>query len=409
MSRLRDGRRGAELPPCDWLLLGSLYTTQYLGLGFFVVGLVSILRERGAGFETLGLVYMLGLVWPLKVLWAPWVDRIGFGSWGRYRGWLLLTQSTLVALLLLIGTFDIAVDFNVIYGLCLALALASATQDIATDGLACLLLPPVRRGIGNGLQIAGGMLGNLLGGGATLMLYPQIGWSGCMVLLAAMTAVSLLQVVLLREPERPDIAVQPRLFRRLVSFWRPPGRRLWLALLLLSPMGSGIAYALMTPALVDAGWDIGRIGLMVNVAGSIIGLAAALAAGWLIGRHRRRTILFAFSLVQMAGIAGVAVLVLDPPGRGLASLAVVLFFLCYNPMATALATLMMDHASPSSPATDYTMQACLHQLASIGMMVATAALVTRIGNVAVLVLAFASAAATVALSLAYRAEHTAPA
>ena len=56
------------LAPREWRLLASLYGTQCLGLMFFVVAMVAILRERGAGMDTIGQVYLLGMVWPLKVL-----------------------------------------------------------------------------------------------------------------------------------------------------------------------------------------------------------------------------------------------------------------------------------------------------------------------------------------------------
>ena len=39
-------------------------------------------------------------------------------------------------------------------------------------------------GLGNGIQSAGGMIGNLLSGGAVLMAYPYLGWKGCMAILA---------------------------------------------------------------------------------------------------------------------------------------------------------------------------------------------------------------------------------
>jgi hypothetical protein len=48
------------VPRATWWLLASLYTTQYLGLGFFMVALVAILRERGVPLEQLGMVYLLG-------------------------------------------------------------------------------------------------------------------------------------------------------------------------------------------------------------------------------------------------------------------------------------------------------------------------------------------------------------
>lgn len=391
------------MSPRAWLLLGSLYTTQYLGLGFFVVALAALLRERGAPLETVGLAYMLGLVWPLKALWAPMVDRVRFGSLGHYRGWLLATQAALVGLLMALGTLDLMADFPLVYALCLAVALTSATQDIAVDGLACRLLAPAQRGLGNGLQIAGGLIGNLLGGGAVLMAYPVIGWGGAMAVLACGTSVSLIQLLVFREPERPARTVTTRLaFARFLTFWRSPGAGRLIWLLLLFPMGSAMAYAVITPALVDAGWPLARIGLVVNIAGSLTGLGAAMATGWCLGRIGRRTALIAGALIQAAGVLAV-LLVVGDGGTILAGLGVLLFFLGYNPSATVLATLMMDRAAQDSPATDYTLQVSITQIAAMGTMTTAASLAAVIGYGGVVVLAVAASLAAAALSLGYRA------
>ncbi len=42
------------------ILLFSLYTTQFLGLGFFLEAFVGILRQNGVPLENLGFIYMLG-------------------------------------------------------------------------------------------------------------------------------------------------------------------------------------------------------------------------------------------------------------------------------------------------------------------------------------------------------------
>lgn len=68
-----------------WALLGSLYVTQYFGPGFFLIALVAILRESGAALEMVSVVYLLGLVWALKFLWAPWVDRWQSRQIGHFR------------------------------------------------------------------------------------------------------------------------------------------------------------------------------------------------------------------------------------------------------------------------------------------------------------------------------------
>lgn len=401
MDRPADTERKNNGMPRHWLLLGSLYSTQFLGLSFFVIALVAILRERGASLESLGLVYMLGLVWPLKLLWAPFIDRVALAKTGHYRNWLLLMQAIMVVLLLCIGLFDVVDDFAAVYILCVGVALASATQDIAVDGLACRLLGPSERGVGNGLQIAGGLVGNLIGGGVMLMVYPHIGWQGSMILLAAATSVSLVQLVFFREPRwEAGTETTASLFRRFGSFWR--GNGYWFLLLALFPIGSGIAYAVMTPALVDAGWDLARIGFTVNVLGSLAGLAAALATGWAIGRFGRRKILIASGLLQIGSALVVMVPVLGHAGQFFTGIAVILFFVCYNPAYAVLATLMMDHASENSPATDYTLQYTLSQFVAIAMMMASATIAAQIGYLGVLMLGAASALAATLLSLRYR-------
>ncbi len=394
-------RSTEEMSGGAWLLLASLYSTQYLGLMFFVIALVAILRSQGAGMDMIGLIYMLGLVWPLKLLWAPLIDRTGWGRLGRYRGWLLLTQGGLVVVLLLIGRFDPTADFATVYALCFLVALLASTQDIAVDGLACRLLPASRRGLGNGLQVAGGLVGNLIGGGLMLMVYPHIGWTGCMIALAAATSVSFVQLLWFAEPVwLTDVVTARRLYRRFAGFWSQPGSGYWLALLLLVPIGSSMAYAVITPLLVDAGWSFGRIGFTVNVIGSIVGLLSALATGWAIGRTRRRNALVGAGAIQIVGVVSVMALVLGFGGDVGAGLATALFFVCYNPLATVMATLMMDRASPDSPATDYTLQFSINQFVAIGTMTFSAMLAASFGYLGALW--FAAAAALIAMLVAMR-------
>src|SRR5690606_27612309 len=83
----------------DAVTLLMLYVTQYVGVGFITIGLVAILRDGGTPLETLGALTLIGLVWPLKVLWAPLLDRYGSRTRGHYRSWLLVLQSALVVAL----------------------------------------------------------------------------------------------------------------------------------------------------------------------------------------------------------------------------------------------------------------------------------------------------------------------
>ncbi|MGY2066095.1 hypothetical protein [Blastococcus sp. SYSU DS0619] len=69
------GRSPVAVDRPPWGLLTTLWVTQYVGIGFLTVGLVAILRADGVSLEDLSLVSLLGLAWPLKLLWAPLLDR----------------------------------------------------------------------------------------------------------------------------------------------------------------------------------------------------------------------------------------------------------------------------------------------------------------------------------------------
>lgn len=392
-------------PRSTWWLLASLYTTQYLGLGFLLVALVAVMRDQGATLDQIGLVYMLGMVWPFKFLWAPLVDKVRFGRWGHYRVWLLLTQGGLAIVLAAMGRFHLIDDFSTVYLLGLLVAVLSASQDIAVDGLACRLLSPADRGFGNGIQIAGGLLGNMLGGGIVLLAYPTLGWETSMLLLAAGTMMSFVQLLWYHEPVWAAApASGANLFRSVAAFWTRPGGRYWLLLVLLYPIGSSLAYALITPILVDAGWGMERIGFAVNVLGSLAGIASALLAGWLLPRLGRRRTMIGAALLQVPGITVIALPVFGFTGDLTVTLVVGLYFLFYNPAATVLATLMMDHASPQRPATDYTVQYSLNMLFAMMAMSAASALAARMGYSGVLALAVLAAVLAAMLSLRYRHE-----
>src|SRR5437762_13773980 len=72
------------------------------GLPFLLTGntLGFWLRDEGTTLGAIGFLSWVGLAYSLKVLWAPFVDRLdapGFGRLGRRRGWMIVSQ-LLVAL-----------------------------------------------------------------------------------------------------------------------------------------------------------------------------------------------------------------------------------------------------------------------------------------------------------------------
>ena len=120
-------------------------------------------------------------------------------------------------------------------------------------------------------------------------------------------------------------------------------------------------------------------GLNIYAAQPAAGLVSALATGWVIGRCRRRSALLGTIAILVAAVSAVMAMVHGLGGDFGLGLATALFFIAYNPAATVMATLMMDRATPASPATDYTLQFSLYQFAAIGTMSLSAVLSARIG------------------------------
>ncbi|MBU8861508.1 MULTISPECIES: MFS transporter [unclassified Micromonospora] len=386
-------------------ILTSLYVTQYLGIGFITVGLTAILRDGGTSLDTLALLQVVGLIWPIKFLWAPVLDRYGSRHRGHYRSWLLVLQAALVLTLLALLPFSRPADqLGPVIGVCAAFVFFSATQDIAADAVAVRLLATSERGTGNGIQVAASYLGNLLGGGACVLVYDRFGWAAAVGLLAALTAVGLLVVWRFREPERTDRVVRiGTAYRALGSVFGQPGCRWWtFGVVPLVYVGAGMAYALVTPALVDAGWSLGRIGVVTGVVTSVPAIAAGLVAGLGIGRFGRAGVLVAGGVTL--ALSTVALLPLMNGRAPLAgTVAALCFFLAaYTIANVVLYTVNMDYSRPGSGGTDFTVLSsfglvCSFVAASLGLAAAE-----RFGYPAVALASLVLVAAGVAVGVTHQ-------
>ncbi|MEV4845479.1 MFS transporter [Micromonospora matsumotoense] len=358
--------------------LTTLYVTQYLGIGFITVGLTAILRDGGTSLDTLALLQFVGLVWPLKFLWAPLLDRYGSRRHGHYRSWLLPLQAGLVLTLLSLLPFaDPTRQLGPVVAICAAYVFLSATQDIAVDAVAVRVLSEGTRGAGNGIQVAASYLGNLLGGGACVLVYDRSGWVPAIGLLAALTAVGLLVVWRLREPARiARVAGTGQAYRALLSVFGQPGCRWWtFGVVPLVYTGAGAAYALVTPALVDAGWSLARIGVVTGVVISAPAIVAGLLAGVGVDRFGRGRLL----VVGGAALA-VSTALLLPLMNGRAPLGTTVAALCcfmaaYTVANVVLYVVNMDYSRPSTGGTDFTVLSsfgliCSFLAASLGLAAA---------------------------------------
>lgn len=337
--------------------LTALYVTQYLGIGFITVGLTAILRDGGTSLDTLALLQFVGLVWPIKFLWAPVIDRYGSRHRGHYRSWLVVLQGGMVLALLALLPFDRpAGQLGPVVAICVAYVFLSATQDIAVDRRR---RPAALRALAGNRQRHPGR--------RELRRQPA----------RRRRLRGRLRPVRLgaRDPaaRRPDrrraaggVAVpgtgahRPRGQRRRgvpgAAVGAGPARLPVVDLRRGAPVyiGAGATYALVTPALVDADWSLARIGVVTGVVTSLPAIVAGLLAGAAIGRFGRGRVLVAGGVALALSTA-----MLLPLMNGRAPLAGTVAALCcfmaaYTIANVVLYTVNMDYSRPGTGGTDFT-------------------------------------------------------
>ena len=126
-----------------------------LPLGLVWIAIPTWLTQVGVDIKVVGLFTLAQAPWSFKFVWSPLMDRYPLPWLGRKRGWILLSQVALVGLgLWLAGVSDNPEALWVIGALALAIAFASATQDIAIDAYTVEVLRREEQGAAVGARIA---------------------------------------------------------------------------------------------------------------------------------------------------------------------------------------------------------------------------------------------------------------
>ena len=108
-----------------WVLIGSSLTLW--------------LTEDGLSRSTIGWAGLIFGVYAFNFLWAPLIDRVRL-PWlsqrlGQRRAWILVLQAAVLVCLVLWSALDPSENLGSVIAIGLAIAVASATQDIAIDAL----------------------------------------------------------------------------------------------------------------------------------------------------------------------------------------------------------------------------------------------------------------------------------
>ena len=289
-----------------------------LPLGLVWYAIPDWMRDIGVDIRVVGLLTLAQAPWSFKVIWSPLMDRYVPPFWGRRRGWMAVTQLALAVLVLLLAGVGERPDAIWVVGaLAFAIAIASASQDIAIDAYAVEVLRKEEQGAAVGARLAFYRAAMLVSGGAAITLAARIGWPAVNALLAlgfiAMVALTW------RSPEPDTQPAPPRTLRDAV--WLPfvgmlrRNRALEiLAFVLLYKLGDQLTQSLTRPFLIDMGYDAVHRGIALatlSVALTVLGTFAGGIVTTLAGLGHA---LWIFGALQIFSNAGYFLLsVLDRP------------------------------------------------------------------------------------------------
>ena len=293
------------------------------------------LHSEGVDLKTIGLFALIQFPYTWKFLWSPLLDRYAPFRLGRRRGWMLLTQAGLLAAIVLLGEQAPKSALGPVVWLAAAVALLSATQDIALDAFRREILADAELGLGNSVHVNAYRIAGLVPGSLALILADHLPWSQVFLITALFVLPGMAMALLVAEPAaaRPPKTLTEAVVEPCREFISRAGWRealLVLAFIFLYKLGDSMCTALATPFYLDMGYAKSDIGLVAKHAGLWPAVFGGLLGGlWMVRLGINRA-LWLFGVVQLVSIFGFAWLAWLGPqavdaGR-LAALAAVIGF-----------------------------------------------------------------------------------
>lgn len=285
-----------------WVLLGSAMSAW--------------LQELGVSRSAIGALGIVGVVYALNFLWAPLLDRLTPGlrrGLDRRRGWIALMQVGLLGVTMAIAFIDPSDNLVITGMILLALAICSATQDVAIDAYRVDLISredPTLISYGAAMATSGWWTGYGLLGAIPFLLVDGIsgGWSVVYVCLA-LVWIPFLLFTLFVAPAAPSEAPRNKgqgdlgqrfldtVLEPLIEFFRRNGPKLALAVLafvLLFKVGEAFLGRMSIVFYKEVGFSNAEIGtyskllnwwvtVVFSVLGSVIIARLGLIRGLVVG------------------------------------------------------------------------------------------------------------------------------
>ncbi|MHB0971027.1 MAG: MFS transporter [Thermoanaerobaculia bacterium] len=274
-----------------------LYFSEGFPFGLVTELLPLYLRLTGASLATIGLLSTISFAWTAKVLWSPLVDVAG-----TYRVWITAAVTALATgFAALAFVAPGSVSFWIVVA---AIALASATQDIAVDAFAAASTPRPLLGAVNSIRIAGYRVAMIAAGGGLALVASAYGWRAAFIC-AAVVATALAVASIFVPDVRGHVTAQSFL-SGFTNWLRRSDALAIFGVVLLYRLGDNTLTPMIKPFWVDRGYSAAEIGSVTTILGMSMTIAGAAVAGIYIAKRGIWRALAVFGVLQMLSNAGYA-------------------------------------------------------------------------------------------------------
>ena len=265
------------------------------------------LREAGIDRTTIGYLSWVGLAYGFKWVWAPLVDRLPIPLLtrllGRRRSWLLLSQAVIIAALVGMALTDPKLALLPVVWCALAVAFASATQDIALDAFRIESADVQRQAALAAAYQTGYRMAMIWAGAGVLWIaaraevvnaagvasYQHGAWQTAYLVMAASMLLGVVTVLFSPEPARRELPparnaaewLKSALVEPFADFLRRYGKHAVLILMLIAVYRiSDVVMGIMAnPFYVDMGYTKDEVATVTKIYGVIMTLVGAFAGG----------------------------------------------------------------------------------------------------------------------------------
>ncbi len=273
------------------------------------------MKEAGVNLTTIGLMSLVGMPYTLKFFWSPLFDRYTLPVMGRRRGWLLVSQLSLMAALVWLGFSNPVAHPELLAVAALAVAFFSASHDIVVDAYRREDLPDRELGLGSSLYINGYRVGMLLASGGGLILADHMPFSRVYLIMALCVLPGVITTVLTPEPHVASfpVTLKAAVVDPLVEYFSRTNALWILAFILMYKIGDTMAAAMTTPFYLDIGYSKTQIGTVVKLFGFWATVGGTVFGGIAMIRLGILRSLWIFGILQALSTAGFALLAVIGP------------------------------------------------------------------------------------------------